>query len=79
MLDLSCNQYGCRVVQKALEVLPTSLQDELVEEIRPEILRCVEDSNGNHVVQKIVESIHSEKVQFIVDAFKSKVYEMSVH
>lgn len=25
MFDLSCNQYGCRVVQKALEVLPTSL------------------------------------------------------
>lgn len=35
MLNLSCDQYGCRVVQKALEVLPSLQQDELVEEIRP--------------------------------------------
>lgn len=50
ILELSCDQYGCRVIQKALEVLPSSLQDDLVDEIRVDILNCVEDANGNHVV-----------------------------
>jgi hypothetical protein len=62
-----------------LETLSTALRDEIVDEIRPDIIRCVEDSNGNHVIQKIVEQIPSEKVQFIVEAFQTRVYEMSVH
>lgn len=78
-MNLSFDQYGCRVIQKALEVLPSKEQDILVLEVRPQVMQCVEDSNGNHVIQKIVEQISSDKVQFIVDAFKSKVYEMSVH
>lgn len=40
---------------------------------------CIEDANGNHVIQKVVEQLTSDKVQFIVDAFKGRVYEMSVH
>jgi hypothetical protein len=40
---------------------------------------CVEDANGNHVVQKIVEQVSSNKIQFIVDAFKTRIFEMSIH
>jgi Pumilio-family RNA binding repeat len=55
IITLSSDQYGCRVIQKALETLPSNLRDEIVEEIKPDIIRCVEDANGNHVIQKIVE------------------------
>jgi len=51
----------------------------LVAEVKPKVNECVEDSNGNHVIQKIVESVNSDKVQFIIDSFKDRVYEMSVH
>lgn len=67
------------MVQKALEVLTPSQRDVVVNEVKPKVNECIEDSNGNHVIQKIVESISSEKVQFIIDSFKERVYEMSVH
>ena len=50
IITLSSDQYGCRVIQKALESLPSNLRDEIVEEIKPDIIRCVEDANGNHVI-----------------------------
>lgn len=34
MVNLSSDQYGCRVVQKALEVLTSAQQDDLIEEIK---------------------------------------------
>jgi pumilio RNA-binding family len=60
-------------------VLTPSQRDVLVNEVKPKVSECIEDSNGNHVIQKIVESIPSEKVQFIIDCFRDRVYEMSVH
>lgn len=44
-----------------------------------EILRCVRDQNGNHVVQKFVEHGDSGVRQRIVDAFKGKVISLSTH
>ena len=35
MINLSMDQYGCRVVQKALEVLPSAQQDDLISEVKP--------------------------------------------
>ncbi len=44
--------YGCRVVQKALEVLPVEAQRVIVSELEDHTARLVRDANGNHVVQK---------------------------
>lgn len=53
---LSLHVYGCRVVQKALDVLPALRSVELVKEFKSNIVCCVHDQNGNHVVQKCVET-----------------------
>lgn len=50
VFNLSQDQYGCRVVQKALEVLNPEQRDQLVNEIKPKVKDCVEDQNGNHVI-----------------------------
>jgi pumilio RNA-binding family len=42
--------YGCRVVQKALEVISLSLQKLLVSELKDNVLDCIHDQNGNHVI-----------------------------
>jgi Pumilio-family RNA binding repeat len=51
--------YGCRVVQKALEYVSTQRLIALVSEFEnpPVLLRCVHDSNGNHVIQKCIEIV----------------------
>ena len=42
-------------------------------------MRCVKDQNGNHVVQKAIERIPAEHIQFIVNAFTGQVCELSKH
>jgi hypothetical protein len=88
--------YGCRVVQKALEYVNTSRLIELVQEFEspPLLLRCVHDSNGNHVIQKCIEIVSkvakeaanpdlaeylSGRIQFIIDTFQGRVKELSSH
>ena len=34
-----------------------------------QVLKCVKDQNGNHVVQKVIEKVKPERLQFIIDAF----------
>ncbi|KAJ7840898.1 armadillo-type protein [Mycena leptocephala] len=61
---LSCNLYGRRVVQKAIELI---LQDQ-----------CVKDFNGNHVIQKGIERVSPDGLG-IVSTFIGNVFEMASH
>ena len=54
-------------------------QASLIKEIRPHVLQCVKDQNGNHVVQKALERIPLEHIQFIVDAFVGQVSSLATH
>lgn len=95
-VQLAMQMYGCRVVQKALEYVNTPRLIELVAEFEspPLLLRCVHDSNGNHVIQKCIEIVSkvakeaatpemsdylSSRIQFIIAAFNGKVKELSSH
>ena len=49
------------------------LQSELVKELDGHVLKCVKDPNGNHVVQKCIECVQPQSLQFIIDAFKGQV------
>lgn len=55
MLKLSLQMYGCRVTQKALESLAYDDICSLLHEFDHNVLTCIQDQNGNHVMQKIVE------------------------
>ncbi|KAL8965935.1 MAG: hypothetical protein Q9183_003608 [Haloplaca sp. 2 TL-2023] len=81
VLALSLQMYGCRVVQKALEHILTDQQASLIGELQKDkqIMKCVKDQNGNHVVQKAIERIPAEHIQFIVNAFTGQVHELSKH
>ena len=55
--------YGCRVIQKALEVIGVQRLLALVSEFEGHVLKCVHDQNGNHVIQKCIEVL-SLRVRF---------------
>lgn len=79
---LSMQMYGCRVVQKAFEHVLTDQQASLVKELdgpNLQVLKVVKDQNGNHVVQKAIERIPGEHIQFIVDAHRGQMARMSTH
>ena len=39
----------------------------------------MKDQNGNHVVQKCIETVEATRLQFIIDAFRGQVYNLSTH
>jgi len=77
VLDLSLNTYGCRVVQKILEA--KQKQDEILNDLKPYVLKCIEDQNGNHVIQKCFETIPPQKLQFIVSEVIKNINELAFH
>uniref|UniRef100_A0AAY4CIB5 Pumilio homolog 1 n=1 Tax=Denticeps clupeoides TaxID=299321 RepID=A0AAY4CIB5_9TELE len=81
VLSLALQMYGCRVIQKALEFIPSEQQviSDMVRELDGHVLKCVKDQNGNHVVQKCIECVPPHALQFIIDAFKGQVFALSTH
>uniref|UniRef100_A0A915KN27 PUM-HD domain-containing protein n=1 Tax=Romanomermis culicivorax TaxID=13658 RepID=A0A915KN27_ROMCU len=92
VLPLSLQMYGCRVIQKALEtaeeenqvllydyLIKFDFERELAMELDGNVLKCVRDQNGNHVVQKVIETVHPQYLGFIVDAFHGQVVSLSTH
>lgn len=53
VLSLSLQMYGCRVIQKAIEVIDVDLQARLVRELGGNVIKLIKDQNGNHVIQKM--------------------------
>ena len=54
--------HRCRVVQKALETLEEEDLPRLLKEFHNNVLSCIHDQNGNHVIQKCIE-VMSEKAK----------------
>lgn len=50
-------------------------------EVKDHILHLVQDQNGNHVIQKIIEFMGTEEeiMKFLVAAFMQNSYRLSVH
>ena len=39
----------------------------------------MKDQNGNHVVQKCIETVEASRLQFIIDSFAGQVFNLSTH
>jgi len=79
VLVLSLQMYGCRVIQKASEVVDVVQQTQLVSELDGHVMRCVRDQNGNHVIQKCIECVPPDRMQCIISAFYNQVVVLSTH
>ena len=54
-------------------------QASLVRELEGHVQKCVEDQHGNHVIQKAIQRIPFEHIQFIIDSFTHQVQHLATH
>jgi pumilio RNA-binding family len=64
---------------QALEVMELDQKIDLVRELDGNIIRCVRDQNGNHVIQKCIECVPTEHIGFVVSAVRGQVASLSMH
>ena len=64
---------------QAIEVVDLDLQTKMVVELEGHVMRCVRDQNGNHVIQKCIECIPQNAIEFIVSTFYGQVVMLSTH
>ena len=64
---------------QAIEVVDIDQKILMVKELDGHIMRCVRDQNGNHVIQKCIECVPEDSIQFIIDTFFDKVVTLSTH
>lgn len=64
---------------QAFEHILTDQQASLVKELEHQVLKCVKDQNGNHVVQKAIERIPADHIHFIINAFTGQVHGLATH
>jgi len=55
------------------------IQDEIMIELKSQVLKSIEDQNGNHVIQKCFETIQPDKLKFIVDVVINNINELAFH
>ncbi|KAF3770506.1 hypothetical protein M406DRAFT_239908, partial [Cryphonectria parasitica EP155] len=77
VVQLSTQLYGCRCVQEALEYVLVEQQVELAKELEPEIIRIMKSDNGNHVVQKLLTKLPRDRIDFVYNAVRGRVSELS--
>ncbi|CAN6333984.1 unnamed protein product [Urochloa humidicola] len=69
LVRISLNVHGTRAVQKLIESLRTREEIRLViDALRPGFLELIKDPNGNHVVQKCLQSFEADDNKAIFDA-----------
>ncbi|OLY79641.1 Pumilio-like protein [Smittium mucronatum] len=76
---LSMHVYGCRVVQRIISSSGIEIQRRVMGELKPVIMDCIHDVNGNHVVQKAVECVEISDLLFITRVIEGKALSLSVH
>ena len=54
-------------------------QSQMVAELDGFVMKCVRDQNGNHVIQKSIERVPQDRIQFIILAFFGQIAELSTH
>ena len=47
VLELSEHKFGCRVIQKMLEVFPSHHKASIAAELRDKVVQCIYDSHGH--------------------------------
>uniref|UniRef100_A0A0D9WF06 PUM-HD domain-containing protein n=1 Tax=Leersia perrieri TaxID=77586 RepID=A0A0D9WF06_9ORYZ len=79
VLSISCQMYGCRVIQKAVEFADLDQKIQITRELNNDIMKCIHDQNANHVVQKCIEHVPQQFIQFFLEGIYGHVVELSVH
>jgi hypothetical protein len=77
--ELTLNLYGCRCVQELISVLNIQNMDIITSELKPYYDRCIEDKNGNHVIQKLIEKVSQKDLNDIYLVSLNNIIYLSKH
>uniref|UniRef100_A0ACD6AQV2 Uncharacterized protein n=1 Tax=Avena sativa TaxID=4498 RepID=A0ACD6AQV2_AVESA len=79
VLDLSLQLYGCRVIQKAFEITDIDQKIEMAKEFGSNVLKCACDQHANNAIQKCIEFVPPQYIQFVYRSLCGKVKMLSTH
>lgn len=73
---LTMNKYGSRVVQTAFSYVTPEQHTEWTKEVTKDVIAFCKDANGNHVVQKCMETAEDPTAEHMVDLL-NRIQEMA--
>jgi hypothetical protein len=80
MVTIALNQHGTRALQKMIEYVNTPEQVEtVIGALSSEVVRMIQDLNGNHVIQKCLNHLSNTDAQFIFDAVGKSCVAVGTH
>jgi len=77
--SLAFNKRGCRVVQKAMDVGTPAYQVQLLEHLPGHVYEAIQSPHANYVLQKFIEMVAPERIQFIVQELQENVLYIARH
>lgn len=79
VLKLARDKFGCRVLQRVLEVAPRAVQKDLAFELEGEVFSCSRHMHANFVLQKCVQLLPATGVDFIIKGMEAHAVEAAQH
>ena len=80
LVSISLNMHGTRAVQKMIDYLSTQRQvQSLIMALNLNVVTLIKDLNGNHVIQKCLNTLPPEDNQFIYNAVAANCIEVATH
>lgn len=77
--SLSISLHSCRVIQKLISNVKVEQRIEIYNELEPYLLNCIENANGNHVVQLCLQTVPNEYFDSILALFIKDTVHLANH
>ena len=77
--ELSLYIYGCRVMQQLINFIVEKYISEITLELKVHFFKYIEDQNGNHVIQKLIERLKPGENKDIYDVVYDNLVDFSKH
>ena len=77
--DLSIHMYGCRVIQQLICAINEKYLSQITLELKDHFAKLIEDQNGNHVIQKLIERLKPGVNNGIYDVVYNNIVYLSKH
>merc|ERR1712146_772604 len=77
--DLALSKTGCRIVQKAFEVVGGADRDLLIRSLENHITQLYESPHGNHVLSRAIEVLPATRNGFVISALLGGAVTVSKH
>lgn len=79
LVDMSLNEYACRIIQVLIGKLSLKEQLDLIQGFKGRFVECVFNQHGNHVIQKIIQSVSCEYLGPLREELEGNFFDMSLN